>query len=77
MYMCMCMYGERKRETRNSGQELKSQRATRPEWIYSQGFYFEPRVGGEVGILWSYNNKQTNKTVRRINTKQSNTSCSS
>jgi len=22
-------------------------RATRPEWIYSEGFYFEPRAAGE------------------------------
>jgi len=32
-------------------------RATRPEWIYSQGFYFEPRAGVEVRILWFYDNK--------------------
>jgi len=32
-----------------------------PEWIYSQGFYFEPRTGGEVRIFGCYNNKRTNK----------------
>ena len=36
-------------------------RATRPEWKYSQGVYFEPRAGSKVRILWFYNNKQTNK----------------
>jgi len=34
---------------------------TRPEWIYSQGFYFEPRVGGDVRMIGVYNNKQTIK----------------
>jgi hypothetical protein len=39
-------------------------RATRPEWIESQGFYFEPRAGGEVRILGlKTTNKQTNKPV--------------
>jgi len=37
-------------------------RATLPEWIYSQGVYFEPRAGGEVKMFGYYTNKQTNKT---------------
>jgi len=36
-------------------------RTTRPEWMYSQEFYFEPRAGGEVKIFGFYNNKGTNK----------------
>jgi len=36
-------------------------RATWPEWIYSQGFHFKPRAGGEVRIFGFYNNKQKNK----------------
>jgi len=36
-------------------------RATLPEWIWSQGVYFEPREGGEVRIFGVYTNKQTNK----------------
>jgi len=35
------------------------------EWIYSQGFYFEPRAGGEVRIFGVYNNKQTNKQTNK------------
>jgi len=35
------------------------------KWIYFQGFYFEPRAGGEVRIFGFYNtnpkNKKTNK----------------
>jgi len=38
-------------------------RATRPEWIYSQGVCFEPRAGGEVRILGIYNNKQMKKQL--------------
>jgi len=34
----------------------------RPEWKYSQEFYFEPRSGGEVRIFGLNNHKQTNKT---------------
>jgi len=33
-----------------------------PEWIYSQGVYFEPRAGDEVRICRFHNNKQSNKT---------------
>jgi len=42
-------------------------RATRPEWIYSQGFYYPPRAGGEVWIFGFYNKKleQTNKQKNR------------
>jgi len=36
-------------------------RATWPEWIYSQGFYLKPRVGGKVRIFGFYNNKKTKK----------------
>ena len=36
-------------------------RAMLPEWIYSQGIYFEPTAGDEVRIFGIYNNKQTNK----------------
>ena len=36
-------------------------RATRPEWIYSQGVYFELIAGGEVRIFGFYNNKQTKR----------------
>jgi hypothetical protein len=36
-------------------------KATQPEWIHSQGVYFEPRAGGEVRILRFCPNKQTNK----------------
>jgi len=42
-------------------------RATRPEWIYSQGFYFEPKAGGEVRILGFYNNKQITKEQKQTN----------
>jgi len=33
----------------------------RPVWIYSQGFYFEPRAGAKVRIFGFYNNKQKKK----------------
>jgi len=36
-------------------------RATRPEWICSQGFYFEPKAGGEVRIFGFYNKKKKKK----------------
>ena len=36
-----------------------------PEWIYSQGVYFEPRAGGEVRIFRFHNNKQSNKTRKK------------
>jgi len=36
-------------------------RATLPEWIHSQGFYFEPKAEGELRVFGSYINKQTNK----------------
>jgi len=39
-------------------QEERKGSATRPEWIYSQGFYFESRAGGGVRIFGFYNNKQ-------------------
>ena len=35
----------------------------RPEWMYSQGFYFETRAGDEVKIFGFYNYKQTNKQI--------------
>jgi len=35
----------------------------RPEWMYSQGFYFETRAGDEVRIFGFYNYKQTNKQI--------------
>ena len=38
-------------------------RATWPEWIYSQGVYFEPKTGGQVRIFGFYNKKQTNKQI--------------
>jgi len=40
----------------------------RPEWIYSQGLYFEPRAGGEVRIFGVYTNKQTNKKNKKHKT---------
>jgi len=36
----------------------------RPDFIYSQGFYFEPRAGGEVKIFGFFNNKQRNKKTQ-------------
>jgi len=36
----------------------------RPEWIYSQGFYFKSRAGDEVKNFGLYNNKQTKKKRR-------------
>ena len=35
---------------------------TLPEWIHSQGGYFEPRAGGEVKIFGFYTNKQNKQT---------------
>jgi len=42
-------------QTKNQNQ------SPQPKWIYTQGFYFEPRAGGEVRIFGFYNNKETNK----------------
>jgi len=39
----------------------------RPEWICSQGVYFEPKAGGEVGIFGIYTNKQ--KSEQTFSTK--------
>jgi hypothetical protein len=36
----------------------------RPEWIYSQGFYYEPRAGGKVRIFGFYNKRQTKKQTK-------------
>ena len=33
------------------------ERAMRPEWIYSQGFYFEPRLGLEVDLRKRYTSR--------------------
>jgi len=35
-----------------------------PEWIYSQGVYFQPRAGGEVRMFGVDNNKQANKQTK-------------
>ena len=42
---------------RTTGRDI----VTRPERIHFQGFYFEPKAGGEIKIFGFYNNKQTNK----------------
>jgi len=39
-----------------------------PEWIYSPGFYFEPREGGEERTFGFYDNKQTNKQKQKMET---------
>jgi len=40
-------------------------RATRSKWIYSQGVYFEPTVGGELRISgFILINKKTNQKCR-------------
>jgi len=39
--------------------------ATRPEWIYSQGVYFESRARGKVKIFGLYNNKQKNQKKQK------------
>jgi hypothetical protein len=36
-------------------------KATLPEWIFSQGFYFDAKSGRKVRIFGFYNNKQANK----------------
>jgi len=38
----------------------------RPEWIYSLGFYFEPKARGEVKIFGFYKNKQKNKKTYQL-----------
>ena len=38
-------------------------RATRPEWMFFRGFYFESRARGKIRISRFYNNTQINKRV--------------
>ena len=45
-------------------EELRT--GTQPEWMTSQGVFFEPRAGGELRIVGFYNNKQTNKQTQRM-----------
>jgi len=45
-------------------------RATRPKWTIFQGFYLEPRAGGEVKIFGLYNNKETKPKKNEQTNKQ-------
>jgi len=46
----------------NTHKKSDRRKSTRPKWIYSQGFYFEPREGGEVRIFGCCNNNKQTKT---------------
>jgi len=44
----------------------------RPEWMYPQRLYIEPRAGGEERIFGFDNNKQTKKRTKLRQPRQPN-----